>query len=100
MSIYSALIKEVLSFLHVPAPFVAILEPVLENAGDSLLADATVAAQPIVADLEKGTLPTSQKADAAVKQITDSFQAEGKTLASQTAHSAVELALAKVRSVL
>lgn len=97
---FDLFLKFLEAHLGLSPAFIAILDPVLKSAGNTLLADATVAAQPIVADLEKGTLPTSEKADAAVKQLTADFQAEGKSLLPSVAHLAVELALQKVRSAI
>lgn len=98
MSLLSTLITAGLTLIHVPKPFAAILEPILEKSGQNLIADATVAAQPIVATLESGTLPNEQKLRTATDSLVAHFKAEGKALSAQSAHTAIELALACVRS--
>lgn len=94
-----AILNLLLTHLGLPKLFVDVLEPVLEKAGDTFLADATVAAQPIVAALEKSTIPTKDKLDKAVSDLLAKFKADGKALLPSVAHLAVELALQKVKSL-
>ena len=95
-----AILNLLIAHLGISTTFANILEPVLESASNTMLGDATVAAQPIVTGLEKGTLPSSEKLESAVTQLVADFKAEGKALLPQVAHLAVELALAKIRSVI
>ena len=81
-----------------PKAFVDILEPLLEKAGDTFLADATVAAQPIVQALDSATIPSTAKLEKAVSDLITKLKADGKPLLPSVAHLAVELAYNELKS--
>ncbi len=94
------LIELLVEHIGVPQSFIPFLEPVLESAADSLLAEATVAAEPLVKDLESGTIPSKDKAEQVATTVIADFKAKGESLLPSVAHLAVELALQKVRAAI
>ena len=89
-----------MTHLGLKPAFISVLEPVLEKAAVSGFADATVAAEPIVADLEKATLPDSEKFTEAAKQVGAKLESQGTKIANSTINLAVELAVQKLKASL